>query len=278
MFVGAVILTESALSAEYTVKPAVTKLTKTKAINNSDSHLPFIEIRPQIAQTTIDLPMNLMSSDSSSRSESAQKINITTPVPKPEFYVLEGFRSAKFGMNDLEIRNAIRTDFGTLIEDTIEIVESAQEGTRSFLIKVKELVRFSGEGVIAYVMGHRSQRLIQVSLKWSGKSLKDSETPVDLRKMAEILQRYFLTQEYNSDSIQTNRLLVNGSFIVFQGKDRGGRTTTLILDHLPEALEALDGNLEIALPPISARLLYQLSPENPDILRSKPIKIESGNF
>src|SRR4051812_33988027 len=79
------------------------------------------------------------------------------PVPAPAATaeksgeVVEGFRSAKFGMNETEIRAAITKDFA-IKPDAIRSQENQAELTRSLVVTVPDLLASGGTAEVSYVM------------------------------------------------------------------------------------------------------------------------------
>src|SRR5690606_32650962 len=64
--------------------------------------------------------------------------------------VVDGFRSAKFGMTEAEVRDAISTDFGISGDDVIE-GENTAERTRLLTVSVPDLLPEGGVAQVAYV-------------------------------------------------------------------------------------------------------------------------------
>ena len=74
---------------------------------------------------------------------------------------VEGFRSAKFGMNEADVRSAIGKDFG-LKPEAIKTQDNPAELTHSLLVTVPDLLPNGGGAEVSYVFGYKSKSLIQV--------------------------------------------------------------------------------------------------------------------
>src|SRR5580693_1386206 len=86
------------------------------------------------------------------------------PVAPP--VVIDGFRSAHFGMTEAEVRKAIETDF-KLTGSAVRPGDNPVERTHLLSVTVPDLVPDSGKAVIDYVLGYKSHSLIEVNVTWS---------------------------------------------------------------------------------------------------------------
>ena len=90
---------------------------------------------------------------------------VTSPIicEAKSWAKIEGFRSAKFGMEMREVKDAIHQDFG-IPDRKITTITHPTERTKSLGITVDNLVPNAGKSRIVYVFGYRTQRLIQVNI------------------------------------------------------------------------------------------------------------------
>ena len=197
---------------------------------------------------------------------------------------VEGFRSARFGMTEADVRKALRKDFG--IEDSeIEGSVNVVEKTTALEITVNDLLPGSGPARAGYIFGYRSKRLIQVNVVWG--VLEPKPTTENLNATANILRGYFLGQGFAPDKVMTRTQLSDGSVIEFRGIDDKGRMALLVFINVPqEKGAARPGSIQpdpfegvYALssaptrPALLLRLSYILNADNSDIF-----KIQKGNF
>ena len=181
---------------------------------------------------------------------------------------VEGFRSARFGMTEDQVRTALIKDFD-MAEDDIGRSVNAVEKTTSLVVNVDDIIPDSGRAVVGYIFGYESKRLIQVNIIWGG---DDTQVmAANLVATANILRRYFLEQGFPTDTLITNAPLEGGSVLVFRGIDEQGRVALLQLNvQQGQSTEDEGATTEES---VSLHLNYISDPENPDIFQ-----IESGAF
>ena len=139
---------------------------------------------------------------------------------------MEGFRSAKFGMSDFEVKNAIVKDLG-LKRDEIQEKPNPGERTTVLSVKVPDLLPGGGTAEVSYVLGYESKKLIQVSISWS-KATDEKMSPEQLFSDFSVLRAHFLTEGFRPDTIASNAP-ITGGLLVFRGSDVKDHTVMLIL-------------------------------------------------
>ena len=180
--------------------------------------------------------------------------------------VVDGFRSAKFGMDEEAVRAAILADFD-IKEDGIQAGENAVERTKILTVAVPNLILDGGTAQVSYVFGYSTKMLIQVGATWSSKT--DPEmTAKMLYDNGDVLRTHFLAEAYAPDSVKTNVALPNG-ILMFRGADAEDHATLLLLQGTFTTGE--DGRN--TLTPASLDLLYSSDPNEPDIF-----KLPEGSF
>jgi hypothetical protein len=187
------------------------------------------------------------------------------PIPEPTG--IEGFRSARFGQSETQVRAAIRDDF-KLNDAAITGATHPLEQTRSLSIKVRDLVAHSGEAQVAYVFGFRSKTLIQVNILWNAPDPAGAEIVIGI---GNALRDYFVgqTARFVKEQVKTNVQLTDGRILLFQGTDDKSRAIELVMVWAPrpqvqgQPADPRPGSAQL-------RLLYVLSPGNSDIQRIQP--------
>jgi hypothetical protein len=187
---------------------------------------------------------------------------------------LEGFRSARFGMDEAAVRDAIQADF-SLSDDAIEDSENVAERTRILSARVADVLTDGGTADVSYVFGYASRMLSQVSIVWSAQSDPDM-TADQLIANANALQTFFLQAGYEPQSVVANVQVPEG-LLVFRGRDVQGRMIVLLLRGVTSgdtAAGAQTATGESAagpvLNPTSLLLAYLADPENPDVFAVQP--------
>jgi hypothetical protein len=180
---------------------------------------------------------------------------------------VEGFRSARFGMTEAQLRAAIKSDF-KLADAAIRASVHPVEQTRVLQVTVRDLVASGGEAQIAYVLGFRSKTLVQINVLWSAADTAGAETVV---ATANALRDLFVNQaqagRFKKDSITVNATLPDGRVVVFRGADEQKRTVELILAAAPTGPATPGAARQVGA---QLRLMYIQSPDNPDINKLKP--------
>lgn len=176
---------------------------------------------------------------------------------------VDGFRSAKFGMNEADVRAAMSKDFSSK-PDAIRVQDNASELTRSLLLSVPELLPNGGTAELSYVFGYKSKSLIQVGAVWS-KGTDAAMTPEKLFSNANILRAHFLSEGFKPDSIAVN-MPVSGGIVMFRGSDTRDRSVILLLQGTFENKE----NNQRVLTPTSLLLFYVADAKSPDIFKLPP--------
>src|SRR6516165_2772243 len=120
------------------------------------------------------------------------------PMPPPA--TIDGFRRARFGMNEQQVRQAIRQEFP---DASIGSTVHPSEKTTVLSITVPDLLPDTGNARISYILGYRSKTLVQVNLLWiSNRSPSADEALVGA---ANSLRDYFMSQSYKGANTIANR-------------------------------------------------------------------------
>ncbi|AWK84928.1 hypothetical protein [Azospirillum thermophilum] len=191
---------------------------------------------------------------------------------KPVPATVEGFRSAKFGMGEEDLRKAIRADFG--VKDTdIERAENPVERTTALSVTVKDLLPGGGPARVSYILGYATKKLIHVNVLWA-RDLGDTPNETLLAN-ASTLQAYLSEQPFQPDNVAMNAPLPDGSVLLFRGSDARSRVVLLTVSGLARQAEpgkkpgAKGAGKEAEDRPV-IRLSYIANPAEPDIFRVKP--------
>jgi hypothetical protein len=188
-------------------------------------------------------------------------------TPTAATFKLEGFRSAKFGMTDAQVRAAITKDFNVKPE-AIKSEEHPVQKTQILSVIVPNLLVSTGKAEITYTFGYKSHTLIQIGVLWSAK-LDPTINADILLADANLLRGLFATTGYKPDTIVQDASLSDGSFLVFKGADAEGHTTQLTLSG--DLKDEKDGKKRMT--PTALLLHYIEDPKNPDTF-----KLQDGQF
>jgi len=177
--------------------------------------------------------------------------------------LVEGFRSAKFGADEKAIRAAIKADFG-LDGKAVAAQENPIEKTTT-LLAIVDALEPGGRAQIAYILGYKSKKLIQVNVVW-GAPADPAASVENLSGTAVVLRNYFAQQAFAPDRRQQDQRLADGSLLFFQGTDAKGRQVSLHL--YGGQVPGKEG--EQPKSAFSLRLSYIANSQAPDIFQLKP--------
>ncbi len=184
------------------------------------------------------------------------------PAPAPPA-VVDGFRSAHFGMAETEVRKAIDADFKQS-GSAVKVSSNSVERTRALSVTVPDLVPDSGKAVIDYVLGYKTQRLIRVNVTWTtaGDSGNKPDTLVHTGLQ---LQEYFQSEAFPPGKAVANMVAANGAAVVFfRGTDAAGHLVDLVLTG-PVHQDTKEHKAQMT--PATLSLVYAADPEHPDVFR-----------
>ena len=178
---------------------------------------------------------------------------------------IDGFRSAKFGMQMDEVKDAIGRDFN-IFERKINVITHPTEQTQSLGITIDKLLPISGKTRVVYVFGYESKKLMQVNIL-IGHPVDTNLTPQQVVDSGNMLGNHFFKKRYLEDGLVAHARLNDGSVLIFRGKDQKGRMVLLRLSD-PQSSNKDNEGLKIAL-----NLSYIEKPGQPDVY-----KLKEGDF
>ncbi len=181
---------------------------------------------------------------------------------------IEGFRAARFGMSEPEVRRAIQQDFPAGARRLLRTTHP-RERTTVLTIMAEELLPDAGLAQLSYILGYASKRLIQVNVVWSsdGRSAARDEAVV---AAANVLRDHFLTQRLAPpDETVTNQRVGENAFLVFRATQADSRMVLLLLSGAAAAGRAN----QTPAPPLTLQLAYISNYKIPDVFH-----IERGHF
>lgn len=177
--------------------------------------------------------------------------------------VIDGFREARFGMTEEQVRQAIRKDFPAVAGKLTSAIHPSEK-TTVLSLTVADLLPHTGNARISYILGYRSKKLSQVNIVWSSDgSASGDETVVGT---ANSLRDYFSSENFKPESVVANYQLAPHTILVFRGSDEQKRTILLVLNG--EAASAQREEKKAPKPPpLTLELSYIEDAAHPDIFR-----------
>jgi hypothetical protein len=154
------------------------------------------------------------------------------PESDPAEHVkIEGFRSARWGMDAAQVKATIHKDFGVPAEK-VKTEENAAERTTVLTIAANDLLEGAGPARISYILGYKTKKLIQVTVLW-GTPVDPQAQPEKIVTAANQLRQLFLDSGYQPETVVANARMADGTILVFQGQDTDKHTTVLRLANAP---------------------------------------------
>jgi hypothetical protein len=176
--------------------------------------LPLCQIAALSAFTLLVAALSLMRPDAS--------------MAQGALYDVNGFRGARFGMTEQEVRAAARDAFGAK-DDEMTVTVHPTDGTTKLIVHVLMLEAGLGEGRVEYFFGYKSRRLIQINVAWG----LDTNPPLNNSAMiaaAARLQRYFLGFTWAKQSVRAGVPIDDRAVLVFSGDDKRSGTVSVVLE------------------------------------------------
>ncbi|CAA7623874.1 conserved exported hypothetical protein [Candidatus Terasakiella magnetica] len=188
----------------------------------------------------------------------------------PQAAVIEGYRTAHFGMKESDVRKAIKKD---LDPDKITVVPNDLERTNVLVVKDQKLLADTPPATVTYILGATSSKLIQVNVVWG------EDGGADVKKVvvaANALVAYFADKgAYAKDSVAINQQLPDGSTLAFRATDAAGHMVVLQLLPVVDKADVKEDKkgAKFEVKKAILKLSYIENPTKPDVFR-----IDKGQF
>jgi hypothetical protein len=189
-------------------------------------------------------------------------------------YEVTGFRDARFGMTEPEVRAVVVKSLGLKPAD-IAVSANPVEGTTVLSARVASLDPGPGPAQIAYIFGHSSKKLIQVNVIWGEEKPKVRTDPNALMTAGARLERYFAGFTWRKDTTRAGIPVGPNTIVLFSGEDEKKGAVRLIADGVKYQMQR-DGKETTSPEPKGPPKLiinYIADRNNPDIA-----KIDKGKF
>jgi len=200
---------------------------------------------------------------------------IAQPAPgaaaEAKAYEVEGFRTAKFGMDEAAVKRAIVADFNVK-ESAIAKEVNPIDRTTVLSITAKDVLPEIAVARVHYILGYKDKKLFQIVLTWGAGTSETRPDNTSVLGGAQELLSYFLTQSFKPENRIVNAQTPDGNALLFQGTDEKGRVVQLQYGTVPEPTKkgetAQDGKTPARVP--YGRLVYVEDPKNMDVFKIKP--------
>jgi hypothetical protein len=189
-------------------------------------------------------------------------------------YEVAGFRDARFGMTEQEVRAVVTKTLGVKPADIVSAANPV-EGTTVLTVRLPLLDPVPGPAQVAYIFGFGSKKLIQVNVIWGDEKAKDQADATALVTSGSRLERYFSGFAWRKDATRSGIPVGDNTVVLFSGEDDKKGALRLIADGVKYQMQR-EGNQTTSPEPKGPPKLiinYIADRENPDVA-----KIEKGKF
>jgi hypothetical protein len=189
-------------------------------------------------------------------------------------YEVTGFRDARFGMTEAEVKASVVKTFAVKPSDIVASSNSI-EGTTVLTVRLASLDPAPGAARVAYILGNRSKKLIQVNVIWGEESTAPSSDPAAMMTAGSRLERYFAGFAWKKDAARAGIPVGENTVMLFTGEDDKKGAVRLIADGVKYQMQR-EGNQTTSPDPKGPPKLilnYIADRDDPDIA-----KIERGKF
>jgi hypothetical protein len=188
-------------------------------------------------------------------------------------YEVTGFRDARFGMTEPEVRAAIKKSFA-LKDADIKTSSNPTEATL-LIARVESLDPGPGPADITYIFGNKSKRLIQVNVAWGEDAPNKPSGANALVAAGTRLVRYFLEFSWHKDTARVGIPVGENTVVLFAGEDEKKGVVRLVFDGIKYQMNREGYQTQFADPKGPPKLVinYIADRDNPDVA-----KIEPGKF
>ena len=188
-------------------------------------------------------------------------------------YEVDGFRGARFGMAESEVRAVAAKNLGVRAGD-FSLNPNPVEGTTVLTAHVASLDPGPGPALITYIFGHSSKKLIQVNVIWG----EDAKAKADVNDMVAAgtrLQRYFAGYSWRKDTTRAGIPVGDNTVVLFAGEDMKKGAVRVVIDGVK--YQMMNAGKETSSPdpkgPPKLVINYIADRDNPDVA-----KIDKGKF
>ena len=189
-------------------------------------------------------------------------------------YEVSGFRDARFGMTEAEVRAVVAKSFGVKAAD-IKVTPNPTEGTSLLVVRVESLEPGPGPAAITYIFGHKSKKLAQVNVVWGEEGASNPPDANAIIGAGTRLERYFQGFSWRKDTTRVGIPVGENTVVLFAGEDEKKGAVRLVVDGIKYQMNR-EGNQTTSPEPKGPPKLvinYIADRENPDVA-----KIEPGKF
>ncbi|NIJ06737.1 hypothetical protein FHS31_000319 [Sphingomonas vulcanisoli] len=188
------------------------------------------------------------------------------PAAAKPAYRIGGFRHARFGMTQAEVRAAIAADFGG--DTKVKTASNPVEGTDALQITLADLPPGPGAAKIGYVFGATSKRLTSVNVIWAIEGEPSTAQRESISIAAVQLGNYFQALPIRPRAKADVGAVGANALLMFAAVDDQGAGVEVVAAGIP--FKSGTSSRSAPTGPASLRITYAANAANPDIVRIAP--------
>ena len=195
-------------------------------------------------------------------------------APDQPKYEVTGFRDARFGMTDADVRAVVKKSFAVKDAD-IKTGANPTEGTTLLIARVDSLDPGPGPATVTYIFGNKSKKLIQVNVVWGEDAPNNSSDANAIIGAGTRLERYFQGFSWRKDTTRVGVPVGENTVVLFAGEDEKKGAVRVVVDGIKYQMNREGNQTNSPDPKGPPKLVinYIGDRENPDVA-----KIEPGKF
>lgn len=137
---------------------------------------------------------------------------------KPADFRVHGFRSAAWGMDLAQVREAVQRDFAPPA-DAFREMDNPAEGTRALVVRLNDLEPVRGPVLVTYLFDAQNKRLFHVNVNWSTGPAPTEAERAQLAVAGMQLQAAFRRQAWKPQGTAENVREGSNAVLLFAGVD-----------------------------------------------------------
>lgn len=177
---------------------------------------------------TLALATALALAASTAAAASAAAPAASTPAP----HLIKGFRSARFGMTEPEVKTAIQHDFKP-VDGAVTEFDNPLEKTHAVSLHLATLDPAPGVVNITYIFGTTTRRLIHVNVVWSTGNAPTDDERLQMGTASAQLASYFHALPWRPGATTSSAAPDGSSAVVFAGVDPNDEAVEVRVSGVP---------------------------------------------
>lgn len=171
--------------------------------------------------------------------------------------LITGFRSARFGMSEAEVRAAIAKDF-KVEGPAIQTLFVAEQHTKVLTLALPQLNPGPCPAVLSYILDARTGALVHVNVSWAFSGEANAYQRAAIQFAGERLAAYFHEAPSAPEAVLPTGAIGTQRVLFYAARDKKGRTVNVEADGVEIAVKGKTASQLPAKGPAILRVAYDL--------------------